>query len=329
VDAAPAQGRRGVTYNLQVLAIVLALAVAAGPTVDRANRRAEVVVAVPGGKVVVSLDPLSSLVAHTLTLYGMNRQSGASYYTVRSDVDPVLREKLAGSLRPYMPAMEAIAARGAYRSLPDTPALRELAPGPFGEALALTWERFYQAYWARRFEAMLPEFEAMSENVDWAGALAKMQELTGREWKGDMYVFATEGTGKSALTAGANICVGPLDRDGDAGFVHEGLHLLLREEWAQAPRIQAFMAGRTFSDPFWKRWPAKYEQALVASLDILIRGLHVKYGPRGEDKVVRNYLEGVRAGDLIGIVWPLVKKHAAEPGSLEDLMLAILTQAER
>jgi hypothetical protein len=310
-----------------VLAIVVALAAAAaGPTVDRANKRAEVIVAVPGGRVVVSLDPVTSLVAHTLAVYEMNRQSGVSHYTVRSGADPALLEKLGGSLGPYMPVMEAIARSEAYRSLPTARGLRELAPGPFAEALALTWERFYHAYWLRRFEALLPEFEAMSANVDWAGSLAKMQKLTGREWRGDMYVFPAEGTGKSALTAGANICLGPLDRNGDAGFVHEGLHLLLREEWAQAPRIQEYMAGRTFSDPFWKRWPAKYEQALVASLDILIRGLHVKYA---EDKVVRNYLEGVRAGDLIEVAWPLVKKHAADPRPIEDLMLDLITRAGR
>jgi hypothetical protein len=166
----------------------------------------------------------------------------------------------------------------------------------------------------------------MNANVRWAESLAEMERLTHRKWTGDAWVFATEAAGKSGLWVKPNISIGGLGEFDDGGFVHEGLHLLLKEEWARDPRIQEFMAKQNFQDPFWRgNWKGKYEQALVACLDIWIRGLHRRFP---EDKVAPNYLAGVRAGDLAGVAWPLVKAHAADPKrSLEDLMYDMIVRS--
>jgi hypothetical protein len=299
-----------------------------------------VIVALPGGKLVVSLDPLSSLIVHTATLYQMNRQTGVQHYPVREDpaatgcVQPALLDSLAAKGTNTSPSMKQAfhpamleASRGAYTSLPDARTLAGLAPDPFGRALVSTWECFYRQYWERRFDDLLVQFRRMNDNVRWPESLAQMEKLTGRQWKGSMFVFAAEGAGKSGLWVKPNICIGGLDETSDGGFVHEGLHLLLGEEWARAPRIQRFMASRNFNDPFWKsNWAGKYEQALVASLDIYIRGFHRKYP---ENQVVPNYLSGVRVGDIADVAWPLVKAHAGHPtGTIEDLMFEMIQRAE-
>jgi hypothetical protein len=110
------------------LLFVAGSAVAADPVaVDRKNKRAAVIVTLPGGKLVVSLDPLSSLIVHTATLYQMNRQTGVQRYPVREDpaatgcVQPALLDSLAAkgtNISPRMkqafhPAMLEAASRGA------------------------------------------------------------------------------------------------------------------------------------------------------------------------------------------------------------------------
>jgi hypothetical protein len=328
--------------HIFLLAFLTPTALISGLVVNREHRHARVEILVPSGKLTVSLDPMSSLLAHTSTLYGMNRQSGVSYYAVREDavakacVEPGLLGVLELKARntstsamtsQFHPAFRALVASGASERLPDRAAIAAIAPGEFGRAAAGMWDCFFSGYWERSFESLLAAFRTMTSNVRWGEALSAMERVTGRKWTGDAWVFATEGVGKSALWVKPNISVGGLGEFDDGGFVHEGLHLMLKEEWACDPRIQTLMAGRKFSDSFWgANWKAKYEQALVACLDIWIRGFHKKYP---EAKVAQNYLEGVRVGDLAPVAWPLVKAHAENPSRpIEDLMLDIMICAE-
>jgi hypothetical protein len=255
-------------------------------TVDLKNKCASIVVPTREGRLTVSLDPISSLIAHTATLYEMNRQSGVLYYPLREDtaakktVVPALFDSLAAkqsNMSPSMsglfhPAMRVVVERSLNVRYPDQETLSEAAAGPFRSAIVSMWNDFYREYWEANFERLLDEFRAMNEEVHWAEALALMEKLTGRAWKNDVYVFATEGTGKSALWVKPNICIGAAGKDSDAGFVHEGLHLLLLEEWARAPQIREYRAAHPFHDPIWQEnWAGKYEQALVVALDIHIR----------------------------------------------------------
>ena len=310
--------------------------------VDRVHQNASLEVSLAGGKLTVSLDPLTSLLAHTSAMYGMNRQTGVAYYAVREDgaakacVDQDLLAALEVKSRTsaptvmssqFHPAFREAVARGASKKMPDSAAIAAIAPSDFGRAAARMWDCFYRAYWERRFDTLAEAFRTMTANVHWAEAMAHMERVTGRKWTGDAWVFATEGVGKSAVWVKPNISVGGVGEWDDGGFVHEGLHLMLKEEWARDARIQALMAKRGFRDPYWgSNWPGKYEQALVACLDIWIRGFHKRYP---EAKVVPNYLEGVRAGDLAQVAWPLVKTHAETPSrSIEDLMFELIGRAE-
>ena len=324
--------------------ILLALSIVAGSAdaqvvVDREHRNATVEVTLPNGKLTVSLDPMSSLLVHTAAMYGMNRQTGVAYYSVREDaaaracMDDDLRASLdsksTGGImtQQFHPALREVVASGRSKQAPSVDTILAISPGEFGRAAAGMWDCFYRAYWERRFESLVAAFSTMSGNVRWAEALAAMERTTGRKWSGDAWVFAAEGAGKSGLWVKPNISVGGIGETDDGGFVHEGLHLMLKEEWARDSRIQAFMAQRDFRDPFWgSNWKGKYEQALVACLDIWIRGFHKKYP---EAKVVPAYLEGVRAGDLARVAWPLVKAHAEDPSrSVEDLMLDMIQRGE-
>jgi hypothetical protein len=314
--------------------VLAASASAADVTVDRENKRAEVLVAVPEGRLVITLDPMTGLLVHCTNLYQLNRQSGARYYKLHNDtaaiaaVDPAILKSIAGKDRYfggkgvdlYEPAMKILVETGAYRRYPEQAAFAAM-PEPLNRAMTSTWEKFYREYWDREFNRLVADFKAMSA-IGWSEALAKMQLYTGRKWKGEMYIVAAEGAGKSAFTAGRNISVGAPGPNNDAGFVHEGLHLILREEWALDPRIQRLMEGAAAGEPPYKRWQARYEQAVVASLDIIIRGLD-RLAP--EDKVVSNYFEGLRLGPMAPVVWPLVKAHTEHPGRpFEDLMLEII-----
>ncbi len=309
-------------------------------SVDLKNKCASIVVPTREGQLTVSLDPMSSLIVHTSTLYEMNRQPGVRYYRMLEDtaakkaVVPELLESLAAkrsNLSPTMsglfhPAMRVVVERQLNVRYPDNETLHEAAAEPFRSAIVSMWNDFYREYWDANFERLLEEFCAMNEEVHWAEALELMEKLTGRAWKNDVYVFATEGTGKSALWVKPNICIGAAGKDSDAGFVHEGLHLLLLEEWAKSPQIREYMAAHPLRDPFWKEnWAGKYEQALVVALDIHIRGLNRRYP---EDKVVPAYFEGTGVKDLTNTVWPLVKAYVANPdGNIEKLMFLMIRQS--
>jgi hypothetical protein len=311
--------------------------------VDRESKRAEVVVHLPGGELVISMDPLVNLAIHTMNMYDLLGNHGRGY-TLKSNelarkvIEPGIYAAVAGKdryftegqLNIYTPTIKAIVEGGLYRRYPDEPLLARLSPEPFNTALVSTWRDFYRGYWENRFDAILAEFEQMNQNMRWAATLARMEELTGQTWNGTMYVFAVEPTAKSALTAGRNVCIGTVSADGDAGFVHEGLHLLLREEWAKSSRIRQFMAIRNFQDAFWgTHWERKYEQALVGCLDIIIRDLSRHYNTPAA-RIAKNYLEGVRVGDIADISWGLVSEYAkTQNGSLDDLMWELVTHAEQ
>ncbi len=92
--------------NLLVVACSCALAgSAAEVSIDRENLRAEVQVATPGGRIVVTLDPATSLLVHCTNLYQLNLQSGARSYAVRDNelakaaVHPEVLAQVAGKDR--------------------------------------------------------------------------------------------------------------------------------------------------------------------------------------------------------------------------------------
>jgi hypothetical protein len=338
-------------YRRRILALVALLtmagtawrASASAPavTIDRERLRAEVAIARPEGEVIVSLDPLMNLLLHTMNVYDLLGLHGRGYALrddpgVRQVVDPKILANIAGTENYfagggrdfYSPTMSTIMEERISARYPDRELLLRIAPEPLNDSLVRMWEGFYRGYWSGRFETLVSQFIAMNESVQWGEALDLMERWAGRPWRGTMYVFAVEGTADSAVTYGDDVCIGTVRPGDDAGFVHEGLHLLLKENWAKSPRLQQFMAGRTFQDSYWGRdWPAKYEQALVVALEWQAkRRLH----PGTFDLArVQRAFKGCGVGDLFEIAWPLTTRYADQGGmTLDDLMWELVHKGE-
>lgn len=292
--------------------------------------RAEVVVGVPDGELVISLDPMANLVMHTLNMYDLLGEHGGGY-PLSSDeralkaVDREIFDRIAGKeryfgcgpLNLYSPTIETLVRKCLYTAHPDNESLLGLFPAPLNNALKDTWDSFYREYWSSNMDRLFDEFEEMDRQMNWAEMLRRMEQVTQTKWCGSMLVLAVEATGWSALTWGDSVCIGTVDRNGDAGFVHEGLHLLLRERWAEDSAIQRFMAGRAFKDRYWRSWKAKYEQALVVALDARLRNW--------PDQHVQRYFEGCQVGDLYDLVWPKICAYVDRPViSVPELMLEII-----
>ena len=301
---------------------------------DKKAARAEVVVRVPDGELVISLDPMANLVMHTLSMYDLLGEHGGGYSLsceerAQKAVNREIFDRIAGKERYfgdgpldlYSPTIETLVKERLYTEHPDKESLFGLFGAPLNDALREMWALFYREYWSSNIDRLYDEFEEMSRQTNWAEMLHRMEQVTQTKWRGSMLVLAVEATGWSALTWGDNVCIGTVDRNGDAGFVHEGLHLLLRERWAEDPAIKQFMAGRVFRDRFWTSWRAKYEQALVVALDARLRNW--------PDQYVQSYFEGCEVGDLYEVVWPKVCAYVDEPViSVPRLMLEIIQSSE-
>ena len=132
--------------------------------VDRDIGLAEHLVGETERGVLVTLTPIANVAIHAMNLYGL-LGSNAQTYELRNDpeataaVDPNIRQQLygqdryfgAGTLEIYSPTIEQIVSNQHYRSSPEPRLLRELAPAPFGDALARVWSDHYEHYWEARF----------------------------------------------------------------------------------------------------------------------------------------------------------------------------------
>ena len=302
--------------------------------VDRDIRLAEFFVGGQARGALLTLNPVANVVLHAMNLYGL-LGTNAQSYELRSDpasiaaVDPEIRRQLAGqeryfgdgTLEIFSPTMERLVSDRIYRASPSPGLLRDLAPAPFGDVLARAWVGHYEHYWEAQFEGLVSRFGAMVTRFDWHSALDQMEHLTAYAWSGEMLVMCVEATAESAFTCGDRVCIGTLREGSDAGFVHEGLHLLLRGHWAESNRIRQLARDRLPPHPFWRTdWQTRYEQALVVGLDCHIRAI-----PQAR---VRQYFEGCGVGDLYGATWPLVSEHVQAPRKdIEGLMYDLIASS--
>ncbi len=311
--------------------------------VDHVRKRAEILVERPDGQVVIYLEPVSNLLFHTLNMYDLFGGQGTDYglrndQAARKAVDFEIRAQFngkdryfsrQGTVSLYSPTMKAFLEQQAYLKNPDQSLLAGLAPAPFNTALIKTWDAFYREYWDRRFQELTEEFRKMDANVRWSETLVSMEQVSGRQWQGTMRVFAVEATGKSAFTFAKTVCVGTLEADNDAGFVHEGLHLLLGEEWATSPRINQFMAGVPFDHRLWgSDWSSFYEQAFVVLADLHLRNLRPRK-QMSQEEFLRLNLEGNGVGELSEIALDVVLPYLRNPdGHVEEVMWHLVRRAE-
>ena len=295
------------------------------------------IVEVPDGEIVLSLNPLMNLLIHTLSLYELLGGHGQKYLLKndpesRNAIDQEIFDCISGKERYfgrghldiYKSTITSLVSSDHFSKYPTDQILNHISPSPFNLALIKSWNEFYEQYWNREFPRLSKEFELMSTNLYLADTLSRMEELAGRKWSGRLLIFAVEATAESGLTCSSNICIGTVNRNRDAGFVHEGFHLLLDGKWADYPEIKNHMNGKQFSDNFWSDWRKKFEQALVVSLDCHVRKLNQ------DTEFVRRYFKGCRVSDLFEIAWPMVSDYVyAKDGKLEDLMLNMILESEK
>ena len=287
------------------------------------------------GQLTICLSPLVNLFIHTLNLYDLLGGHGKQYAlrknvqarkAIVSDLYSQIIGKdryfTHGDLDIYKASMQKIVKENLYLEKVTPHLLDQISPEAFPSALANSWKRFYEDYWTGEFDQLLKIFQKMIEDIDWAKTIDQMAGLSQSSFQGEMLLFLVESTAESALTFGKRTCIGTLQAGSDGGFVHEGLHLLLDEKWADSPRINALIESKGFKDPFWKNWQNKYEQALVVSLDC-----HIQNFANDLDRV-RKYFRGCRIEDLYPTVWPLVSRYVQErEGTIEELMYRVIAES--
>ncbi|MCL2758441.1 MAG: hypothetical protein FWE64_03920 [Alphaproteobacteria bacterium] len=192
-----------------------------------------------------------------------------------------------------------------------------ISAADFNLALQKSWEKFYRDFWRETLGDRKTLFEKCVNSFDYAGALEKMEQAAGRKWSDDFYIFPTEAMAESASWFAPNVNIGSLrdsGGDSDFDFVHEGLHLLLKEEWAKNGKIVKFM-NANYKDESYPNWAHKYEQALVIALDHLIRNRDEIDGYCGTE-------------DIFHTAHPLIKEwyNNGCKENLENLMFEIISR---
>lgn len=288
-------------------------------------------------RLIFSYNPTVNLFFHTLNLYGLLGNHGRAY-GLRNDenaaktVIPEIYEQVKdgdyffsyGKNGVYCSGMDCIMKNGLWREYPDFSRFKITAETEcFIPAYEACWEGFYKNYWDTSAEKGAEEFRKCVEKYDWRDLLEKMQLAAKQRLFTDIYAFSAEAAAGSGMTYSDNVTIGS---GGDMAVVHEGLHLLLREKWADDERIQKYLAEKhkpfNRAEMHHSNYVKYYEQALVLTLEhiILCR----------ENKLEES-CRSCGVHELYGIAYPAVKDYY-ESGckdSLETLMLGIITAADR
>lgn len=284
-------------------------------------------------RLIFSYNPTVNLFFHTLNLYGLLGNHGRAY-SLRNDenalktVIPEIYEQVKdgdyffsyGKNGVYCPGMKCILENALWKKYPDFTRFKITAETEcFIPAYQACWDGFYKNYWNTRSEEIGVQFRKDIEKFDWRDLLEKMQLASQQKLFTDIYAFSAEAAAGSGMTFSDNVTIGS---DGDMAVVHEGLHLLLREKWAEDERIKKLLEARTF-DREKKPYSSHvkyYEQALVLTLEHIILGR--------ENKLEESFRScGVH--ELYSTAYPIVKDYYESgcKASLEDVMLGILIAA--
>lgn len=286
-----------------------------------------------GHKLVFSYNPTVNLFFHTLNLYGLLGNHGRAY-RLRNDenaiktVIPEIYEQVKdgdyffsyGKNSVYCSGMECILKNGLWKKYPDFTHFTITAETKcFVPAYQACWDGFYQNYWAEHSEKNGEQFKKDVEKFDWQDMLEKMQLSSQQKLFTDIYAFSSEAAAGSGMTYSDNVTVGS---GGDMAVVHEGLHLLLREKWADDWRIKKLLEAKPFDcgKMPYSSYIKYYEQALVLTLEHIILGRENK---------LEDSFRSCEVHDLYGIAYPAVKDYYESgcKASLEDVMLGIILAA--
>lgn len=275
----------------------------------------------------------ANLLFHTLNIYGMLGNHGRTYSETKEKIGDVPDEQIKTELLKFREENRNNIVGDFIILDPKTPeeliqvfkTSADESIRLFGEALAKSWEK-YKKYWSSQAEQLQQIVRANAQEMPWQEYARKMELMTGASFDTDMHAIAAEALMESAMYVRPNIAIGPVRKNNDVGFVHEGLHLLLKENWAEEESIESLIPI-TWYDNFWGRnWKGKFEQAVVVSLDQLIRNSH---------QPIEDYFEGCRVQGLekffFGPIKDWYEKKLSEQTEekLSDIIYKILSSHKK
>jgi hypothetical protein len=187
-------------------------------------------------------------------------------------------------------------------------------------AFEKSWNEFYKYYWYKTLNERKKIFDECVNSFNYTNAIEKMIVASQREFPSDFYIFPAEALAGSGLKFSNNVSMGDLRIGSDMSFVHEGLHLLLNEEWSKDNEIIELINNSNYKAGLYNTWSAKYEQALVIGLDCCIQN--------SSDEKARNYYENCDVGDIFDVAYPLIKNYYNNGinESIEKLMYKVIKQ---
>ena len=191
-----------------------------------------------------------------------------------------------------------------------------ISEADFNVALQKSWEVFYKDFWHETVGDREKLFAECVNSFNFVEALEKMERASQRKWTNDFYIFPTDAMAESASWFKPNVSIGGLNHtEHDFSFVHEGLHLLLKEKWAKNDKIVSLIQKSGYKSERYNRWQSEYEQVLVIALDHLIRNKDEIGGYCGTE-------------DIFHMAYPLIKEwyNNGCKEDLEKLMFEIISR---
>ncbi|MDO8504932.1 MAG: hypothetical protein Q7S36_03730 [Candidatus Liptonbacteria bacterium] len=266
-----------------------------------------------------------NLFFHTLNVYGLLGLHGKTYKSGDSadaGLSSVLKEESEGRDDRF---------EGLVRKLveadPKTPEelfavfSADKYETALSEALKKSWESFYGDYWIKNREKLMNNFASLTISNNWTEEAGKMEKLSGSKLETDFYLVGAEALAQSGMYAKPNISIGSMEH---SSFFHEGMHLLLKEKWAEDPRIKSLMPDNWHDPEMWgNSWQQKFEQAVVVALDSL--------GKNMTKEKSYMYFDGCLVGDIKDFFyeplknWYEQKMLGKEAEKLEDVIYEILS----
>jgi hypothetical protein len=224
-----------------------------------------------------------------------------------------------GKFTLFEPLLRKCIAEEIFTKEPNETLLTDITKNSqFNNVLMHTWETFYKEHWNESKEELTKLVSEIASELPWNDYVKDMEKFAGKSFTQPVYIFPTRAAAESALVVEPSVIIGNAYHNYDFGFVHEGLHILLGEQWAEQPELLERMKDFNEVGGWGKNWKGKYEQALVVALDSVIK--------KHPETFIQKYFAGCNVGDLYEAFWPHIKKVTEEGMTVESFMNDRLTK---
>ena len=282
--------------------------------------------------IVFMLYPSLNLVAHTANLLGVSI-GGAGSRCYHSKKNPYAIRAI-GNAKINIDDFNVSTIALAMKDIEDPERAHSLLTAflvnsQFPDALQRSWEGFYMGYWGTYEKTLIGETREMLAHCNWGDNLSRMEEAVGHPMKCDFYVDCVEATVRSCCSIKKDkygrhppVTIGNIGPRNDAGFHHEGLHILFDADERYHP-VFRFMnshpSPRNSAEFPYKDSRGDVEQAVVIALDCAIRGrvdyldnCYIGYLRAPVYDEVRNWYDSGRKQPLPEFLMDLMQRREAE-----------------